>query len=167
MSGSAILTVNSTLLTPTGTYLLNVTGISGSLIHKITVTVAIARQTVIAPFFFVTWLHRVSLSRNHGVETWNYFAFNLNGNKTVYAAIIVTGIDSKGTSSFVDTTPVLTISPFSLVTGSFSQTFTNANLGDTYHFTIAIRWGTTSTTNPAALPFIGFYSLSGSFTITS
>jgi hypothetical protein len=165
MSGSAMMTVNSTAATPVGTYLVNVTGVSGILSHRTTVTVTVTRQTVMAPFFFATWLHRVSLSRSLGVQRWSYFAFNLNGNKTVYAAITVTGIDSGGTSTFTDTTHVFTISPFHLVTGTLSQTFSGANLGDTYHFTMVIRWGTTATTNPSQLPFVGFYSLSGSFTI--
>jgi hypothetical protein len=167
MSGSAILTVNTTLTTPTGTYFANVTGTSGNLGHSVIVTIVVTPQTAIAPFFLVTWLHRVSLSQNHGVETWTYYALNINGNKPVYAAITVTGVDSHGTSSFTETTQVFTINPLSLVSGSLSQTFTGADLGNTYHFTIAIRWGTTATTNPTALPYVGFYSLSGSFTVTA
>ncbi len=167
MSGSAILTANTTLTTPTGSYLVNVTGSSGGLVHESTVTVTILRQTVAPPLFFVTWQHRLSLSNNRAVETWSYLAFNLNENKTIYAAIIVTGTDSAGTTAFVDTTPIFMINSSQLVSGSISQTFTNANLGQSYQFIIAIRWGTTATTNPKALPFIGLYTISGSFTITS
>jgi hypothetical protein len=111
------------------------------------------------------------------MQTWYYFAFNPNNSTTIYAAIQITGTSADGSSSFTVTTPVFTLgycsegghhlhcngSPFAF--GSVSYTFTGATAGQEYTFTAVILWGTTSTTNPAALPFVGPHSISGSFEI--
>jgi hypothetical protein len=171
ISGSATLTVNSTTTTPTGTYLVNVTGTSGSLVHTVTVTVTVTSSVVTAkaPYFLVLWSQRVSVSKKTGTgtESWLYIALNGNKGTTLYAAVRITVTQENGVSSFVLTSPVFTLKPYSIALGTLSQTFTSANLGETFHFTAVILWGTTATTNPAALPYTGTYSISGSFTITS
>jgi hypothetical protein len=135
----------------------------------VTVTVSSAVVTAKAPFFFVFWSHRVSLSKETGTgaETWIYLAFNGNKNVTLYAAISITGTDGSGVTGFTVTSPVFTLKPYGLALGFLSETFTSASIGETYHFTAVILWGTTATTNSAQLPYVGKYSISGSFIVTS
>ena len=169
MAGTATLTVNSTSSTPTGTYLVNVTGTSGPLTHAVTVTVTVTSAVLAkAPYFLVLWSQKISLSKSGtATQSWLYIVWNENKQSTVYAAITISGTDGSGVNSFTVTSSVFKLNAYGLAFGTLTETFNNAQVGDTFHFTAVLLWGTTSTTNPAALPYVGSYSITGSFTVTA
>jgi len=154
-----------------GTYLINVTGTSGTLSHTVTVTLTVSQcPQVGAPFFTQgTWNHRFSLSKYNGVQTFR-FGFKSNSTTTIYAAVVITGVDGSGVPGFTLTSQVYTLTPNKNISNqALTQTFDISQEGDTFVFTMVIHWGTTATTDASQLPFTSTLTngapTSGSFTV--
>jgi hypothetical protein len=178
MSGSSTLTVSSTTSTPTGTYTVTVTGTSGSLSHSVNVQVTVTSPNTncpdnthpgcIAPSFSqMNWVHRLSLSKTGGVQTWKFGTLNQN-NDTIYVSVRITAVDGSGTSPVVLNSPVVALTPGKNLTGqTLSYVFTVP--GETWNWNAVIQWGTTPTSDPSQLPFSSTLNqgvpISGSFTV--
>jgi hypothetical protein len=167
-SGSATLTITAGASTPTGTYLVNVTGTGPSTTHQTTITVTVISGVSPPSFSQMLWVHRLSIQRLGGVQTWRFGILNTDNATTVYAAVRVTINDGPGVSQITLTTQVFTIGPSrNLLNLSLSQTFTQS--GVTFSFTAVILWGTNATTDPSQLPFQSTDNqgvpVSGSFTV--
>jgi len=125
-----------------------------------------------APFFTqLTWNHRFSLSKYNGVQTFKY-GFKSNSTTTIYAAVVITGVDGVGVNGFTLTSQVFTLQPNRNISNqNLSQSFDSSQLGDTFQFTVVIHWGTTATNDPSQLPFTSTLTngapTSGSFTVLS
>jgi hypothetical protein len=170
-SGTSTLTIGTTSSTAPGTYTVTVTGTSGSLTHSATVTVTVVQSTPAQSPFFTqgTWNHRFSLSKYSGVQTFK-FGFKSNSTTTIYAAVVITGVDGVGVNGFTLTSQVFTLNPNKNISNqSLSQSFDPSQIGETFTFTMVIHWGTTATNDPSQLPFTSTLSngapTSGSFTI--
>ena len=164
MSGSALLVMTETTI---GNYTVTVTGTSGPLNHFLTVTARIVLPNLPPPEFTQSnWKHRLSLSKNNNFQTWNVAIKNMSGNTTIYAMIVINGVDGSGAESFTLTSSILNLGPNKSTTNiQLTKMFTNAEIGETFVFNMLISWGTT----PNALIFQSTANqgirTSGSFTI--
>lgn len=170
ISGTSLLTIGVSPPAVPGTYLVNVTGTSGSLTHTITITVTVTSAPSIPPPFFTqsTWNHRFSLSKYNDVQTWT-FGVKSNSTSTIYVSVSLAIASSTG-SPTVLTSPVFALSHNKNVVGiNLSQAFSPSQTGETFSFTLVIHWGTTATTDPSQLPFTSTLSngapTSGTFTV--
>jgi hypothetical protein len=165
-SGSATLTVTGSVV---GDFSVNVTGTSGSLNHSIIVPVHVvtgAKEPVFTQFLFK---HRLSLSKNGGLQTFKFGVFNPNNVTTIFAQVEIDGTDGSGTAGFTLTSAVFTLTPGQVLNNqALSQQFGQQNLGETWTVTAVIHWGTSptsldqiSTSSNATVP------TSGSFTIVA
>jgi hypothetical protein len=167
-SGSATLTIAAGASTPTGTFLVNVTGTGPSTTHQTTITVTVISGVSPPSFSQMLWVHRLSIQKLGGVQTWRFGILNTDNATTIYAAVRVTINDGPGVSQITLTTQVFTIDPSrNLLNLSLSHTFTQSPM--TFSFTAVILWGTNATTDPSQLPFQSTSNqgvpVSGSFTV--
>jgi hypothetical protein len=176
MSGSATLTVTAGCTTPISppNYLVDVTGSSGTLSHKATVTVMVTQKGPAATppvISQATWNHRFSLARYNNVQTWKLGMQNIDNTTTIYASMRIDAIDGQGTSPFTLVSQVFTLTPLQNLNHIFlTQTFSTSQINETWTFTVSIQWGTTATADPAQLPFNSIDTIngapnSGSFTV--
>lgn len=173
IAGTSLLTIGVSPPAVPGTYLVNVTGTSGTLTHTVTIAVTVTAASAVLPPVFTqaTWDHRFSLSKYNDVQTWRFGVQNNSTSTTIYFSVTITGTDTSGTLGFTQSTGVFTEQAGkNLSQLSLSQTFSASDLGDTFSFTMVIHWATTATTNPADMPFTSTLAengipTSGSFTI--
>jgi hypothetical protein len=172
MSGSATLGIQTTTTTPTGTYLVNVTGMSGGISHTVTVTVTVTTATTVPPPFFtqMTWNHRFSLSKYNDIQTWTFGVKSNSTGGKIYFAVSITVTDGSGSTPFTLVTQVFSLSPHKNLNGlTLSAAFSPSQIGETWNFIAVIHWGTQATTDPSQLPFVSTATngapTSGSFTV--
>ena len=164
LAGTSLLTIGVSPPAVPGTYLVNVTGTSGTLTHTVTITVTVTAASAVLPPVFTqaTWDHRFSLSKYNDVQTWRFGVQNNSTSTTIYFSVTISGTDTSGTLGFTQSTAVFTEpAGKNLSQLSLSQPFSPSELGDTFSFTMVIHWGTTATNNSASLPFTSTLSLSG------
>jgi len=173
-SGSSVLSCTSSV---TGSYLVTVTGTSGSLSHTATVTDIVTKanqcSTCVPPSLTqLNFKHRLSLSKYSNTQTFKMGAVN-NNNVTIYVNFQIVGTDGTGVNGFTLNSGVLTLAPGqNVVNLSLSVFIPSSDVGDTFNWTLSIQWGTTATTDPAQLPNNSFTDVngiptSGSFTVLS
>jgi hypothetical protein len=177
MSGSSVLKVCAASNTSTGSYSVTVTGTSGSLSHSTTVpvTVTVAQQgcphdtnpnTCVPPSFSqMNWVHRLSISKTGGVQTWKFGVLN-NNNDTIYVQVQITGTDGSGVNGFTIASPVLTLNAGkNLVGQTLSVVIPASDIGDTFQWSAVILWGTSPTNLSNTSTLNQGVPTSGSFTV--
>jgi hypothetical protein len=82
---------------------------------------------------------------------------------TVYAQVIIVGVDGTGTTGFVASSAVVTLAPGTQATPTITQAFDSSAIGVRFQFTATIMWGT----SPTALTNMGGNSKSGSFAVVA
>jgi hypothetical protein len=123
--------------TTPGTYSVQVTGTGLPISHTQTLTMIVPQPP---DFLAVFWTHHVSISRNHGTQTFASIIVNFDFKATIYAEVVITGIGSRG-DTFTLTSPVLTIKPFSFsINHTLSITFNSSYIGEVYTFTSEILY---------------------------
>jgi hypothetical protein len=120
----------------------------------------------------MSWRHRLSISKNGGVQQWKFGISNPN-NDTLYVQVQISGSDGSGVSGFTVTSTVLVVAPTNSVNPplnnqQLSFTFPAGDIGDTFTWSATIMWGASPTsltgTSSDSAPGI---PTSGSFTITA
>ncbi|TMI59881.1 hypothetical protein E6H14_02225 [Candidatus Bathyarchaeota archaeon] len=165
MSGSSTLTVMGSL---NGTYIVTVTGTSGTITHSTNVNVTVSGAQVSAPAFGQSnWKQRLQLSKNNFQQQWRFGLQNTDPSTTVYAQVQINVVDGAGFVPFTLTSSVITLAPNQLLTNLIlTKTFTNADIGRSFSFQMVILWGTSPTSlTQQSTAAIGFVRTSGSFTI--
>jgi len=156
-----------------GSYTVIVTGTSGTITHSVTITVTVNNCVTAAPPILTqsNWKQRLSLSKNNFMETWSFGIKNpppsMTPNPTtIFFMIEVDAVPVDGGSAFTVTTPIFSLAPNGVMNNiQLTQTFTNANIGQTYTFTIQVLWGTTSALGQNGFQNPSGLRTSGSFTI--
>jgi hypothetical protein len=156
--------------------LVNVTGTSGSITHSATITVNVVTQNTCpqcAPpdMTQMNWVHRLSLSKTGGTQTWKFGISNGPGGSntvTIYVNVRITVTDGSA-GGFTLNSGVLTLGPGkNLVNQQLSVTVPGSDLGVTFNWSVSVQWGT----SPTALTNTTFTDTnavptSGSFTVLS
>jgi len=165
MSGTSTLTVTGQTA---GTYLVTVTGTSGTITHNTNVTVTVSGTQVASPSFIqANWKQKLSLSKYNFQQTWRLGIVNNDPTATIYAQIQVNGVDGDGSAPFTVTSNLIILGPSQSINNVLlTKAFTEADIGRTFTFTLSIAWGTspTSMTNTSTLAAQGTRN-TGSFTI--
>jgi hypothetical protein len=143
MSGTSILTVTGQTA---GSYLVTVTGTSGTITHSATVTVTVTGVQVSAPQFSQTnWKQRLQLSKTAGIQTWKFGVQNTDLSTTIFAQVQINVIDGLGSSPFTLTSQVLTLTPGQNMVGLTLTHDFSGDLGKSFTFQMIIVWGTSPT----------------------
>ena len=166
-SGASNLTITDTTA-PAGSYLVNVTGVSGNLSHSVGVSVVVVLQQALPPSLSqMHWLHRLSLSRTGGVETWTVGVLNPNSNVTLYVNVQIIASDGSGTPGFTVNSGVIKLAPNTNLNNlPLSITVPASDLGHTLTWAAVIQYGTTSSLGASSTANEGVPT-SGSFTVVS
>jgi len=151
-----------------GTYIVTLTGTSGTITHSTNVNVTVSGAQVSAPAFGQSnWKQRLQLSKNNFQQQWRFGLQNTDPSTTVYAQVQINVVDGAGFVPFTLTSSVITLAPNQLLTNLIlTKTFTNADIGRSFSFQMVILWGTSPTSlTQQSTAAIGFVRTSGSFTI--
>lgn len=115
-------------------------------------------------FSSFSWTVRLSLSKDHGIQTFVSSVNNPTGNPTIYAEVTVVGTDQSGINGFAVNSTTFSMKPGQTVKHiDDTVTFPPSDLGDTFSFSAIIAYGTT----PTSLNTISNSGRSGTFTIVS
>jgi hypothetical protein len=129
-----------------GSYLVTVTGTSGTITHSATVTVTVTGVQVSAPQFSQTnWKQRLQLSKTAGIQTWKFGVQNTDLSTTIFAQVQINVIDGLGSSPFTLTSQVLTLTPGQNMVGLTLTHDFSGDLGKSFTFQMIIVWGTSPT----------------------
>lgn len=126
-----------------GTYLVDVCGLTGTLINCQRITLIVVSAPVVSSF---SWTHKGSVSASHGGH-FQLRVTNLDATHTIFAQVTITGTGSTG-DTFTLTSASLAIAPNSDQPFNLAATFTSSEIGETFVFTSSIA---VSATDSAAL----------------
>jgi hypothetical protein len=117
----------------------------------------------------VNWVHRLSLAKTGGVQTWKFGVNNgANGanNVTIYVNVRITITDGAQGGRVLNSGPI-TLGPNAHQNNlQLSTTFTAAAQGTTFNWSISIQWGTSPTTmTNTSFTDTSNVPTSGSFTV--
>src|SRR5207253_6234019 len=90
-SGTSTLTVTAASSVAAGSYIITVTGNSGSITHSLTLNVTVASSSKLTlSVVQVSWTHRLSLSKNGGSQTFTMTVKN-TGKSPAYVQLLAAG----------------------------------------------------------------------------
>jgi len=164
-SGTSILTVAVAGSVSAGSYILTVTGSSGSISHTATINVTVAASAKTT--FVVTqvsWTHRLSLSKNGATQTFTLNVKN-TGISPAYVQLLAAGNSTDLKSFFNVESGVALLSPGASVTITLSQLFNATGIGVKFNFTIQLFYGTSIDAAGTILSPHTLQAVKGSFTI--
>jgi uncharacterized membrane protein len=140
-SGSSTLTLSVALTVAAGNYTVTVVGTGGSFSHTVSLLVAVSSATrVTLVEAQVSWSHRLSLSKNSGVQTWTLLVKN-PGKTPVYIQVAVAGNSTSSGRLFSLKTQVTLLSPGASLTVTLSQSFTGSSIGSKFNFAVNLFYG--------------------------
>jgi len=148
-----------------GSYILTVTGSSGSISHTATINVTVAASAKTT--FVVTqvsWTHRLSLSKNGATQTFTLNVKN-TGISPAYVQLLAAGNSTDLKSFFNVESGVALLSPGASVTITLSQLFNATGIGVKFDFTIQLFYGTSIDAAGTILSPHTLQAVKGSFTI--
>jgi hypothetical protein len=147
--------------TPSGTYTITVTGTSGSTSVNTKITVSVLSDLI--RFKSFTWLSSVSVTTNGGVETWSA-QVSSHASTTQYVQLSISGGTSSGTRTFFTLSGIVAVAPGAhKIKITATNTFTSADIGNSFRFTALIQFGS----SPTSLNLISSAVKSGTFTVTT
>ncbi len=164
-SGTSTLTVAVAGSVSAGSYILTVTGSSGSITHSATinVTVALSAKTTLI-VTQVSWTHRLSLSKNSPTQTFTLNVKN-TGISPAYVQLLAAGNSTDLKSFFNVESGVTLLSPGASITITLSQPFSGTIIGLKFNFTIQLFYGTSIDPTGTILNPHTLQAVKGSFTI--
>jgi len=167
MGGSGTSTLNIAVASSVsaGSYILTVTGSSGSISNTVTlnVTVAASAKTTLV-VTQVSWAHRLSLSKNSATQTFTLNVKN-TGVSPAYVQLLATGNSTDLRSFFNVESGVTLLSPGASITITLSQPFNATGVGVKFNFTIQLFYGTRIDPVGTILSPHTLQAVKGSFTI--
>jgi hypothetical protein len=126
---------------PAGNYNVTVLGSGGSFAHTVSIPVIVSSTSVTKlTESRVSWAHRLSLSKNGGVETWTMTVSN-TGQSPSYVQVVIAGSASNSNQTFRVKTTLTLLQPGASLTVTLSQPFTGASIGLRYNFTVNLLYG--------------------------
>jgi len=156
-SGVSTLTISVASTVQAGNYNVTVLGSGGSFAHTVAIPVIVSSTSVTSlTESRVSWAHRLSLSKNGGVETWTMTVSN-TGQRPSYVQVVIAGSASNSNQTFRVKTQVILLRPGASLTVTLSQPFTSASIGLRYNFAINLLYGSALDTSgniisPATIP---------------
>jgi len=166
-SGTGTSTLNITVASSVsaGSYILTMTGSSGSITHSATlnVTVAASAKTTLV-VTQLSWTHRLSLSKNGATQTFTLNVKN-TGVSPAYVQLLAAGNSTDLKSFFNVESGVTLLSPGASVTITLSQLFNATGIGVKFNFTIQLFYGTSIDAAGTILSPHTLQAVKGSFTI--
>ena len=140
-SGVSTLTISVASTVQAGNYNVTVVGSGGSFAHTVAIPIIVSSTSVTSlTESRVSWGHRLSLSRNGGVETWTMTVSN-TGQSPSYVQVVIAGTASGSNQTFTLKTSVTLLRPGASLTVTLSQPFTSASVGLRYSFAINLQYG--------------------------
>ena len=164
-SGTSTLTVTAASSVAVGSYIITVTGSSGSIAHSLTLNVAVAasaKTTLVVTQ--VSWVHRLSLSKNGATQTFTLNVKN-TGVSPAYVQLLAAGNSTDLKSFFNVESGVALLSPGASITITLSQQFNGTIIGLKFNFTIQLFYGTSIDPAGTILSPHTLQAVKGSFTI--
>jgi uncharacterized membrane protein len=140
-SGSSTLTLSILSTVAVGNYTVTVTATGGSFSHTVAVRVNVsAAAKLTLTVSQISWVHRVSLRRNSGLETWTMTVRN-TGQTPAYFQIAIAGNSTGSAMSLSIKSPVALLAPGASITVTLSQHFTGSSIGLRYDFGVNLSYG--------------------------
>ncbi|TMI34959.1 PKD domain-containing protein [Candidatus Bathyarchaeota archaeon] len=141
---TSTLVVSADASTAPGYYLVAVTGTGGASTASEHVLVQVVARTCPPLFSELHWRHRLSITRDGGVQTFTVGLLNPNTNVTLYARVQISIIGDTGIRTLSVSSVVFQLLPGQTLSDArLAVVFNSGDIGHSFTFTGTIQWGST------------------------